>query len=383
MEQQTACSVHVLSDDELLLRLDALVSESQRVEAEIVAHIGEVDARRLYARFAFPSMFAYCTEKLHLSEAAAYRRITVARSARQCPELLSALRDGRLHLSGLATLVPRLTPANCSELLVRATHRTKRQIEELVATLAPRPDVRAGIRRLPERSAQDGLDETATRHTGRVDTAPTGGELVPGRVGPAALNGGSPAVATVADAPPIHLRGSGDRTVVEALSPSRYKVQFTASAELRDKLERLKALMRSEVPDGDVATIVERAVSEKLERLEARRFAKTTAPRKTLPQTDTTSTARYLPAAVRRAVTERDGGRCRYVDERGQRCSERHRLEFHHRHPYAMGGDHSLDNVRLMCPAHNRYLAERDYGSGAIRSRTASQMQVPLIDPHG
>jgi hypothetical protein len=156
---------------------------------------------------------------------------------------------------------------------------------------------------------------------------------------------------------------------VQALSPSRYKVQFTASAELRDKLERLTALMRAEVPDGDLAAIIERAVSEKLERLEARRFAKTAAPRTTLPQTHTAGASRYLPAAVRRAVIERDGGRCRYVDERGQRCSERHRLEFHHRHPYAMGGDHSPDNIRLMCPAHNRYLAERDYGSAAIRSR--------------
>jgi uncharacterized protein DUF222 len=148
MEQRQLLSLQQLPDDELLLRLDALVSESHRIEAELVAQIGEVDARRLYARFAFPSMFAYCTEKLHLSEAAAYRRITVARAARQCPETLWALRDGRIHLSGLATLVPLLTPATCSELLAKATHRTKRQIEELVATLAPRPDARAGIRRL-------------------------------------------------------------------------------------------------------------------------------------------------------------------------------------------------------------------------------------------
>ena len=57
------------------------------------------------------------------------------------------------------------------------------------------------------------------------------------------------------------------------------RVQFTASAELHGKLERLQALMRSEVPDGDLATIIERAVTEKLERLEARRYAKTSAPR--------------------------------------------------------------------------------------------------------
>ena len=73
--------------------------------------------------------------------------------------------------------------------------------------------------------------------------------------------------------------------VVEPLSPARYKVQFTASAELHDKLERLQALLRSQVPDGDLGAIVDLAVSETLERLEARRFAKTGAPRKTLSDT--------------------------------------------------------------------------------------------------
>ena len=66
--------------------------------------------------------------------------------------------------------------------------------------------------------------------------------------------------------------------------------------------------------------------------------------------------------AVRRAVYRRDGGRCRFVDAQGRRCPERHRLEFHHRYPFALGGGHDPGNICLMCPAHNRYLAELDYG---------------------
>jgi len=111
--------------------------------------------------------------------------------------------------------------------------------------------------------------------------------------------------------------------VVESLSPDRYKVQFTASVQLRDKLERLLALMRSEVPDGDLATIIEKAVTEKLERLEARRYATTSAPRKELGDTDTSPTSRHIPAAARRAVRERDGNRCGYVDERGRRSAKK------------------------------------------------------------
>ena len=102
-------SLHSVPDDELLRRLGELVSHSRRLEADLVSHIGEVEERRLYAREAFPSMFAYCTQVLHLSEAEAYLRITVARAAREHPLLLTMLGDGRLHLSGIVKLVPILT----------------------------------------------------------------------------------------------------------------------------------------------------------------------------------------------------------------------------------------------------------------------------------
>ncbi len=138
-----------ISDDELLRDLSELVLRSRRVEADLVAHMGEVDERRLYAREACSSMFAYATEVLHFSEAEAYLRIAVARAARKFPGLLPRLGDGRLHLSGIAILAPHLTEENCERVLARAEHRSKRQIEELAAELAPKPDVPAAIRKLP------------------------------------------------------------------------------------------------------------------------------------------------------------------------------------------------------------------------------------------
>jgi hypothetical protein len=83
-------------------------------------------------------------------------------------------------------------------------------------------------------------------------------------------------------------------------------------------------------------------------------------------------------------VRERDGKRCAYVDERGRRCSERDRLEFHHRHPFGMGGDHSPANLRLLCPCHNRHLAELDYGQAAIRRRSSRNATAsPPPSPSG
>ena len=151
--------------------------------------------------------------------------------------------------------------------------------------------------------------------------------------------------------------------MVEPLSPARYRVEFTASAALRDKLERLRSLMRSTDPDADLGTVIEAAVSEKLERLEARRFATTARPRKELAEADTSPSSRHIPAPVRRAVYERDGGQCCYVDAEGRRCGARGDLEYHHRLPYGFGGDHGLDNTCLACATHNAMLAEHDYGA--------------------
>ena len=340
-----------IPDDELLRRLTELLQQSRRIEADLVAHVAEVDERRLYAREASPSMFAYCTDVLHLSEAEAYLRIAAARASREHPVLLIMLSDGRLHLTGIAKLAPHLTRGNRDALLQRATYKSKRQIEELVAEIAPRPSAAAVMRKLPERRGDRLLDApTPESKEGLRGAAVSHAELRPDAV---------PTLPTAAPTSPAS-------TVIQPLAPARYKVQFTASAELHDKLERLRGLMFSQVPSGDLADVIDRAVTETLQRLEAQRFARSSRPRKGLGQAKTAPASRRVPATVKRAVHERDGGRCRYVDDSGRRCPERRGLEYHHRLPFGHGGDHRPQNISLLCRTHNQYLAEHDYGRRAI-----------------
>jgi len=276
-----------IPDDELLRRLSELLKHSRRVESDLVAHIGEVDARRLYAREAASSMFTYCTEVLNLSDHEAYLRIATARASRKYPTLLAMLGDGRLHLSGIGKLAPHLTDANCEDVLARAAHKSKREIEELVAELAPKPDVPASVRKLPTRPENFHSGPSLELGPDRVTFLPKTESV-----------GTGPAVdARPAPPPPP------TPPVVQPLAPARFKVTFTASAELREKLERLEALMQE-----DLAAVIEAAVTEKLERLEAKRYAETKAPRKTLDETDTSASSRYMPAAVKRVVRKRDGG---------------------------------------------------------------------------
>jgi 5-methylcytosine-specific restriction endonuclease McrA len=294
-------------------------------------------------------MFVYCTEVLHLSEAEAYLRIAVARAARSRPVLLEMLGDGRLHLSGIAKLASHLTESNRDEFLSRAAHKSKRQIEELIAELRPKPDVPTSIRKLPENPRRTPPTPPPTPPT----------ELRPDRVAP-------PAPAPRQPGKPI-----------EPLSPARYKIQFTADAELRAKLERLQALTDKK----DLADVIDQAVTEKLARLEARRYGRTESPRQTVDQARTLPNSRTVPAPVKRAVWKRDEGRCTFVDEHGRRCKERTRLEFHHRQPFGKGGDHSVDNLALLCRAHNGYVAELDYGKEKMAKYLGSANRVSESGP--
>jgi hypothetical protein len=348
------------------------------------------------------------------------------------------LADGRLHLSAMAKLAPHLTPENREDLLGRAIHKTKREIDELVAEIAPRPDIQDPIRKLPagrfvgrttaaercdlralspgERPAavSDGdldADRTARTadgergaRTARTDrgaagavsvavTASSAGDVglagsfttLPEEVETESLRelGGVDGVPSPrperVDSPRLDgivrwVAGpTSSAAVIEPLAPARYRVQFTASAELRDKLERLRVLMRSTISGGDLAAVIDAAVTEKLERLDARRFGRAKAPRKGVSETDTSPRARNVPAAVKRAVHERDEGRCRYVDTQGRRCTARGPVQYHHRVPFGVGGDHAPSNVAFLCAGHNRYLAEIDYGREAVgRHRRAN-----------
>jgi hypothetical protein len=141
-------------------------------------------------------------------------------------------------------------------------------------------------------------------------------------------------------------------------------------------LEQLKNLLRHQVPDGDLATIVERAVDLLVDETLKRRFAQVRTPRK--PRSNSSNKlevrrrklkSRYIPRAVVREVHERDGERCTFVSSDGKRCGERGYLELHHRDPFARGGEATAANLTLLCCCHNSLLAERDFGAGFMRSK--------------
>ncbi|HYM79901.1 MAG TPA: hypothetical protein VEY91_00660 [Candidatus Limnocylindria bacterium] len=162
-----------LSDAVLLRDLAELVAQDRTTTAVLLAHLAEVDTRRLYLPAGYPSMHAYCVEGLCLSEDAALKRIQAARAARQFPALFTAVAEGRLHLTAVRLLAPHLTPENVDELLVAATQRRKAEIEQLLAQRFLRPEVPALVQDIPTLSNSQHAPGHVAAPTPDLDTALT------------------------------------------------------------------------------------------------------------------------------------------------------------------------------------------------------------------
>jgi hypothetical protein len=340
-------SLTTLSNHELLAETVRLAAAERHTTARLIAHLAEIDSRELHLGEGYSSLFAYCTQALHLSESAAYDRIMAARASRKFPIVLERLMSGAVTLTTVRLLGPHLTSDNCERCLDAASHKTKREVEQIVASLTPQPDVTATVRRAPASPVRSAV--SAPLLVSRAEP----GVPVPC---PAALEVRSTSLAVTVS----------PRAIVKPLAPERYLLKVTVSGNAHANLRRAQDLLRHTIPTGDPAAIVERALTVLVEQLERTRLAKVRAPRSTVMGAAKT---RRVPANVRRLVWQRDAGRCAFVGTQG-RCAETAFIEFHHVVPYAAGGVTSVDNLALRCRAHNVYEAVQHFGS--TRSGTSS-----------
>jgi hypothetical protein len=223
--------------------------------------------------------------------------------------------------------------------LTRARHKSKREIEQLIASLHPQPDVPPMIRKLPTRAP------TATT------PAPTATDTAPG----ANLE------ARLVALPPREMQPTGP-VEMKPLTPERFKIQFTLGREAYEKFRRAQDLLRHVVPNGDPAIVFERALTLLVAALERRKTATAARPR---PSRATKSGSRHIPATVKRAVWKRDGGRCAFKGRQG-RCNETGFLEYHHVVPFAAGGEATVPNIELRCRSHNSYEADQYFGLAEV-----------------
>ena len=370
----SASALQNLSHDRLLSRLHELVARDHAHEAELIAHLAQVDARRLYLGEACPSMFCYCVDVLRFAEGVTYKRIAVARAVREFPELLAAIERGDLHLTAASLIAPHLDRECAAAFLAAARHKTAREIKQWIADRKPRDHEKTSVRKAPVR-----LPDSASLGTAKAAERLISATREPNSIALAATT-------TTA----VRVTPKKGRSSSEPLGANRYCVRLTIDAVAHEELQELRALLRHQIPDGDVAKIVERAIHALLEHARKQkrgaRSPRAPSPTPTPVDAPSQSPSRKIPTAIRRVVWERDKGRCSYVSRDGRRCGTRDFLEFHHHVPWARCKQHRESNIHLRCRAHNQHAAELDFGAPymAARRRRASAAAsevAPLGDP--
>jgi hypothetical protein len=338
-------SLSHLSDQTLLSNLAALEAQDCTTAAALLAHLAEVDARKLYLPAGYPSMYLYCVHERRLSEDAAYKRIQAARTALRFPAIFEAVAAGDLHLSAVCLVAPYLTLENADGLLKATGGKTKSEIESLLAERFPRPELLAlaetlpASPSLPDEQPAPGQVETCSPRPVRPSI-----QLAPGQV----------AVVPT-------------RSKMAPVAHQRVAMQLVMSQSTHDKLRYAQELLSHRVHSGDVGQVLDRALDLLIRQLEKTKFAATDKPR--LNQRRPAAGSRHIPAHIKRAVWQRDGGRCTFVSQAGHRCPARTLLEFDHLDPVARGGQATVSRIRLRCRAHNQYAAECTFGTEFMKNK--------------
>jgi len=311
-----------LNDTDLIVRLERSVQTERKASTDAVAHLVEFDRRKLYAEEGYYSLFLYCTQQLGYSEHAAYQRMVTARTARRFPQLVELLEAGALHMNAVVMIAPHLMDQNFQTLVAKARGKSRRELEFLLASLAPQPDKADYIRPVAETAAQPGESSSAQ-----------------------AEYAGLPATRFA-------------QSVIEPTSPGRVRFAFSGSEALLRKLERVRQLLRHKYPEGNLEQIIEDALDCLLDKIDPERRIQRKEQR--------ASRRREIPQEIKDLVWKREGGRCAFVGTDGKRCPERGMLEFDHIRPSAMGGpSDDPANIRLLCRTHNQMFARRMFGEEA------------------
>lgn len=348
-----------LDDASLLRSLDRIVAQDRAVTAELLAHLAEVDARRLYLEAACPSMHAYLVQRLHFSDGAAYKRIHAARAARRFPRLLRDVGEGRLNLGAVTTLAPHLTPGNVDEFVAAAVHLTSRQLEVWLAERLA-PSVSPGV--APIRARIDVVRPRTRSASSPAGPSPTLADQLLGLLTTASSDG----------APESPEPEGGEAlmqsTPVSAPAPVRYVVHVPIDQATHSVLREVQDLLGSSAAGGDLAEVFRRALASLRKELLRRKAGQVAHPRGEVSGR-TSPRSRVVPAHVRRVVWARDGGRCTFTSFDGVRCEARRALEFDHVTPFARGGESTADGLRLRCRGHTQLEADRAFGTGFMRER--------------
>lgn len=309
-----------LTDKILHEKTQALVKSEREVTLQVLQHLREVERRSLFATLSYSSLFEYAVKELKYSESAALRRISSMRLLRELPELEKKVGSGSLALSTLSQAQSffrqeKTQVAEKREILSTLENKSAREVERELLSRSSEPE-----------------------------------KLVKERV--------------------------------RVVSATHTELKFLVEEDFMSEVQELRALLSHRLPNASLKELIAYALKQTLKELrpkepkekvvvknqsiaptlEAKRVAVQQVP---TPPTSELKNTRYIQAEVKRQVWKRDQGQCSFKCQ-GRRCEAKHFLEFDHIKPFALGGEATVENLRLRCRTHNQWAALKIFGAKKI-----------------
>jgi len=228
-------------------------------------------------------------------------------------------------------------------------------VEHLVVSLQPRDAPKDGVRKLSDR--RDMASAAALPLAPRPPEVELAGAAATGDASGAVVVPFTPARAEA-------------RPTVRPVAADTYSLRVTIDAAFKRDLDQLSELLSHKVPNGDLTAVLHEALRCAIDKHGKRKGAVEPAHERKRKSPADRPTAlgkpakvrAPIPAEVRRQAWRRDEGCCTWIGAEGRRCGSKWRLELDHIHPAALGGPSTLDNIRLLCAAHNKLHAEQTFG---------------------
>ncbi len=356
--RENACEAACMTTvRELTDHLAQLLRREHEAAADFLVALADFDKKCLWRELGHPSLFSFLNRELKLSKGAAAYRRTAADLVARYPEVTAALRQGKLCITSVIELARVITPENQADVLPRFFGLSKREAMEVVAELKPveAPPRRTVVTAL-SRSVPDALATSAPAPT-VVASAPARGAAVQ-----LADHLDANSVADQRDLLSHHeVRPTlaTTPTDIDPLTADLRRLHLTVSKRLLDKLSAARDALSHSKPGATEEEILEAGLDLILA-ADAKRKGIVSRPRKTPPPSS--PDADHVPAHVRRAVFERDGGRCQVPLESGDVCGSTYRVQLGHIVSRAKGGLPTKENLRCECEAHNQHRADLEFG---------------------
>jgi hypothetical protein len=373
--------------------LRSLLGAERSAAAEFLLALADFDARRGWESLGYSSLFAFLKAELGLSNGGAFWRMSAARLLQRHPQVIEPLRDGRLCMSTTAELARVATEENLAEVLPRFYGLSAREAKEITAELLPResPPVREVVTQL-------GAARTLPFNCGGPQ--PEFGAGAP--FGPTSESVRTfeleQPLLTRSSSPPAVLHPAPPRTEIEPLTADLRRLHVTVDREFLAMLDSARDGLSHALPNATAEQVLRAGLAALLDR-QAKQRGLVTRPRKNAPcaeieapasearvggpnapERDAAVPVRHrregqrqaIPAAVKRAVWTRDGGRCCWPLDGGGTCGSTHRLELDHILPWAKGGEETVGNLRVVCRAHNAVASRASFGARVAGSYASS-----------